>query len=146
MTSQKRRDANAKNARHSTGPKTARGKNVSKMNALKHGLCATSILLPTESAKEFEGFARSLEEYLSPKNELERVLARLVVANAWKALRASRLEAMWAEVQFLDERSITSHCDAERQIERRDGLADMVIPSRTTIIAVSYTHLRAHET
>jgi hypothetical protein len=40
MTSQARIEANRKNARRSTGPKTAAGKARSRANALKHGLAA----------------------------------------------------------------------------------------------------------
>src|SRR5215213_665260 len=42
MVSPRRADANARNAKFSTGPKTKRGKFRSRKNALRHGL-ATSI-------------------------------------------------------------------------------------------------------
>ena len=37
--------ANQRNAQHSTGPKTVNGKTVSKMNALKHGILSTQVLV-----------------------------------------------------------------------------------------------------
>lgn len=37
----------------STGPKTEKGKSVSRMNAFKHGLRATIEVLPHESVEEF---------------------------------------------------------------------------------------------
>ena len=37
--------ANRRNAQKSTGPKTANGKAVSKLNALKHGLLAQTVVV-----------------------------------------------------------------------------------------------------
>jgi len=39
--SKKQLDANRANAQESTGPKTAKGKEQSRKNAIKHGLCAS---------------------------------------------------------------------------------------------------------
>ena len=39
MTSQRKIEANRRNAQKSTGPKTEEGKNKVRFNALQHGLC-----------------------------------------------------------------------------------------------------------
>ncbi len=39
---------NRQNAQHSTGPRTEAGKRRSSLNALQHGLTATSAVLPSE--------------------------------------------------------------------------------------------------
>ena len=48
MTSDKKADANSRNALKSTGPKTPEGKAAVRLNALKHGLLSQAVLLPGE--------------------------------------------------------------------------------------------------
>ncbi len=50
QVSDKQLAANQRNAKLSTGPKTAEGKEAVKYNALKHGLLAKEVLLPGEDA------------------------------------------------------------------------------------------------
>ena len=53
-TSEARRIANARNAQHSTGPKSDEGKKRSSMNALKHGLTAVEAVLPNEDPDAYQ--------------------------------------------------------------------------------------------
>ena len=48
MTSEKKAEANRRNALKSTGPKTPEGKDAVRLNALKHGLLSRETLLPGE--------------------------------------------------------------------------------------------------
>ena len=57
MTSDKQADANRRNARKSTGPKTPEGKAVARLNAVKHGLLSQEVLLPGEDESALERFA-----------------------------------------------------------------------------------------
>jgi hypothetical protein len=43
--------ANRANAQKSTGPRTAEGKAASRLNALKHGLDAESLIIPGEDPR-----------------------------------------------------------------------------------------------
>ena len=54
MTSERKRIANIRNAKKSTGPKTAAGKAISSRNAIKHGLMSRDVLAPNEDAAAFE--------------------------------------------------------------------------------------------
>jgi hypothetical protein len=61
------------------------------------------VVLPGESATEFEALEAALIEELAPQGALQAVLARRVVAAAWRLERAERLEAglfahhLWGE-------------------------------------------------
>ncbi len=56
MTSERQKAANGRNALRSTGPQSAAGKATAKMNALKHGLRAETLVLPDEDPAEFKRF------------------------------------------------------------------------------------------
>ena len=43
---EKRREANRRNALRSSGPKTAQGKSIAKWNAVKHGLLSREAVIP----------------------------------------------------------------------------------------------------
>jgi hypothetical protein len=82
------------NGAKSSGPKSIEGKARSAQNALKHGFRAQKhVVLPGESAAEFAALEAALMEELAPDGALQAVLARRVVAAAWRLERAERLEA-----------------------------------------------------
>ncbi len=61
MTSAKQAAANRRNAAKSTGPKSAKGKQIARMSALKHGLQAEHVVSPGEDPGEFETLYGVLE-------------------------------------------------------------------------------------
>jgi hypothetical protein len=85
-------EANRRNAQLSTGPKTERGKDASRMNALKHGLTAQQVTLFDERAEDFDAFHAELIGALSPHGTLERALAERAVLCAWRLRRVYRIE------------------------------------------------------
>ena len=94
MATQKQIEANRRNARKSTGPKTAAGKAASAANALGHGLTAAGdVLLADESADAFEAMQRDVLADLAPQDALQAMLARRIVQLLWRLDRAARLEA-----------------------------------------------------
>ena len=60
MSSERQIRANRLNAKQSTGPSSSDGKARVASNPLKHGLTAKRIVLPSESAEEFEAFRIAL--------------------------------------------------------------------------------------
>jgi len=61
MISKKQNEANCRNAQLSTGPKTEEGKAVVRLNALRHGLRARSILLPGENVEDYHQLCADLK-------------------------------------------------------------------------------------
>jgi hypothetical protein len=89
-----RAEASRRNGAKSRGPKTPEGKARASQNALKHGLRAQKhMLLPGESTAEYQRLEAALLEELAPEGALQAVLARRVVAAAWRLERVERIEA-----------------------------------------------------
>ena len=93
MTTAKQMAANRRNARHSTGPKTARGKATSAQNATRHGLLAQTVVLHDEDPEECLAFYTAIREELDPQGEIEHLLVHQVALAAWRLRRAPRFEA-----------------------------------------------------
>jgi len=85
--------ASRRNGARSRGPGTAAGKAKSARNALKHGLCARTLLLDDEDAAALAALASAARAELAPEGALQAELVTRIVAAAWRARRADRLEA-----------------------------------------------------
>ncbi len=84
--------ANRENAEKSTGPRTAAGKTRSSKNALKHGLLSQDAVLPGEDPADFDCQLTALEDWVSPRNPLEREICRQITDASWRMQRLSRIE------------------------------------------------------
>ena len=94
MTSKRQIAANRRNARRSTGPKSAAGKASSSANALRHGLAAArAVVLPDEDADAYERLRQGVIADLDPADTLQEALAQRIVVLLWRLDRAARLEA-----------------------------------------------------
>ena len=92
VTSERQAAANRVNARHSTGPKTRKGKAVVRLNALRHGLLTLDLVLPGEDADAFEDLLNQVRAHLSPVGPIEEQLADRVVNFMWRLGRLARAE------------------------------------------------------
>ena len=92
MTSNLQIEANRRNARLSTGPRTEEGRNVSRMNALRHGLTAQHVTVFDETEADFRRFHRQLMRVLRPDGAMEAQLAERAVICAWRLRRVYRIE------------------------------------------------------
>ena len=90
-------EANRRNAQKSTGPNTAEGKAVSKMNALKHGLLAQTVVVRghqfKESTNEFKKLCQEFYADLNPVGPLEEILVGQMVTATWRLRRARTAES-----------------------------------------------------
>ena len=94
MATKRQIAANRRNARRSTGPKSAAGKAASSANALRHGLSAArAVVLPDEDADAYERLRQGVLADLDPANTLQEALALRIVVLLWRLDRAARLEA-----------------------------------------------------
>ena len=93
MTSDRKKEANRRNALKSTGPKTPEGKTAVRLNALRHGLRSEEILLPGEDGEALRELDEYLRAELQPVGELENLLIDRVVSAYWRLRRLGRVEA-----------------------------------------------------
>jgi hypothetical protein len=97
MTSTRKSASNQRNAQNSTGPSSVEGKAASRMNALKSGLYAKSLVIRGESQEEFEELARQFSEEYHPVTPQARVLVDILIRNTWFLRRYDRIESEeWA--------------------------------------------------
>lgn len=94
--SQRRIEANRRNALRSTGPKSARGKEIAARNALKHGLLAKSAVIMQGPAKEnkaeFDELLSGLQDYFDPAGAAEELLVQEIAVSYWMERRAQLYE------------------------------------------------------
>ena len=94
MATKRQIAANRRNARRSTGPKSAAGKAASSANALRHGLSAArAVVLPDEDGEAYERLKQGVLADLDPAGALQEALAQRIVVLLWRLDRAARLEA-----------------------------------------------------
>ena len=80
-------EANRRNALKSTGPRTPEGKAAVRMNALKHGLRARIVVLPSENAEEFHQLCEDLEAEWQPQSRTEQFYLEQMAVSQWKLKR-----------------------------------------------------------
>jgi hypothetical protein len=84
MASIKQVEANRHNSQKSTGPRTPEGKAAVRLNALRHGLCARTAVLPTENAEEFHQLCADLETEWQAQGRTEQYLLEQMAVSQWK--------------------------------------------------------------
>ncbi len=84
---------NKANAQHSTGPRTAAGKQRSSLNALRHGLTGQTIVLPTEDQSAYQRHSQSFLDECQPKGAIETQLVQSLLDTSWQLNRAAAVES-----------------------------------------------------
>jgi len=97
MSSLRQIEANRRNAQKSTGPTSVTGKAVSSMNALKTGIHAKSLLLPSEKLADLEQLIDEYYQSLNPATPEARSLVDDLIYGEWlkRRLRAAETQ-IWA--------------------------------------------------
>ncbi len=128
MTSTTKIEANRRNAKRSTGPKTPDGKAISAQNALRHGLTAAQHVLHDEDREAFAASTAAFRAELEPVGPLEASLVERISVLVWRLRRAGLVEASLFRHQVLDQEAIRFRRQAA-DLEIRDGFnisADML--------------------
>jgi hypothetical protein len=95
--SNRKAESNRRNAQKSTGPRTAKGKVNSSLNALKHGILASQSVITTMEGREHRGEFEALVDGLSadfqPVGTFEQLLVQDIAACFWRKRRLLRFES-----------------------------------------------------
>lgn len=89
--SEKQLKANQNNAKLG-GVKTKEGKDIIRLNALKHGLLTKEIFISGENREEFDNLVFSIINELSPEGEIDKLLAERIITNIWRLRRVLSIE------------------------------------------------------
>jgi len=99
MTSYRQIEANRRNALKSTGPKTESGKQVSRCNAVRHGLTAETVLSAFEDAEDYKAFEAAITADYDAQSAVERELVLRLASILWRLRRATTMETGLFEIQ-----------------------------------------------
>jgi hypothetical protein len=90
-------DANRKNAKRSTGPRTERGKSIARFNAVTLGLFAKQVVIPIcdgyKPERDFKSLLDGLHQELKPVGFYEEWLVVKIGECMWRLRRAARCES-----------------------------------------------------
>ena len=89
---EKKLEANRRNAQLSTGPRTEQGKAVVSLNALTHGLRSRKVVLPCEDPAEFQQLCDNLTAEWQPETPTQGHLVTQIAIAIWKLDRLEGLE------------------------------------------------------
>ena len=93
MSTDRQIEANRLNAQHSTGPTTPEGRAAVRLNGLKYGLYAETLILPGEDPADFETLLDRLDAEHQPATPTEELFVSQIAMASWRRLRVQRMEA-----------------------------------------------------
>src|SRR5262245_54799523 len=92
MTTLAKVQANRRNARLSTGPRTAAGKAVVAANAIRHGIFANLPVVAGENSADWDRHRAGVVAALAPAGLLELAFAERVALLLWQSARLARYQ------------------------------------------------------
>src|SRR5882762_9418803 len=100
MATEKQTAANRLNVQKSTGPRTSEGRAAVRLNGVKHGLTAETIVLKGESQADFTNLLDSLETEHDPVTPTEEALVVQLAMATWRLRRLYHQEAGFYNCQL----------------------------------------------
>src|SRR3989440_7448056 len=99
MTSFRQIEANRRNAIRSTGSNTEEGKRRSRRNAIRHGLCAETVIENVEDIEDYRGFEAAVIADYDARTAIERELVLRLASLLWRLRRATAIETDLLRIQ-----------------------------------------------
>ena len=99
MTSHSQFEANRQNAQKSTGPRTKNGKRRSRLNALRHGLAAETVVEALENPASYKKLQSAVVAHYAPQSAVEHELVLRLASLLWRLRRATSIETGLFEIQ-----------------------------------------------
>src|ERR1700681_2964681 len=99
MTSFRQIEANRRNAIRSTGPSTEEGKRRTRRNAVRHGLCAETVIEIVEDIEDYRAFEAAVIADYDAQTAVERELVLRLASLLWRLRRATAIETDLLRIQ-----------------------------------------------
>src|SRR6266481_2764988 len=99
MTSFRQIEANRRNAIRSTGPNTDEGKRRSRRNAIRHGLCAETVIENVEDIEDYRAFEAAVIADYDAQTAVERELVLRLASLLWRLRRTTAIETDLLRIQ-----------------------------------------------
>jgi hypothetical protein len=115
--SRRKLEANRRNSRKSTGPRTSAGKKRVSRNATKHGFFSQVLLVPEgkESQAEYNELHLAISKYYQPMGWLEQHWVEIIAVWSWRLRRVIRHES--GQIA----RALAEHMDNLQQLRAADA-------------------------
>jgi len=126
MVSEKRIEANRRNAQRSTGPRSIDGRARSSMNALRHGITGQVSIMNEEDRGAHDKFVQELITGLRPEGAVELQFASVIAEDFWRLQRIRAVENdMLALGNFSDAADIdVDHPEVHASLTRAQTFLD----------------------
>ena len=99
MSSFRQIESNRRNAVRSTGPSTEEGKRRSRRNAIRHGLCAETVIEIVEDVEDYRAFEAAVIADYDAHTAVERELVLRLASLLWRLRRATAIETELFRIQ-----------------------------------------------
>jgi len=118
MSTEKQIAANRLNAQKSTGPITPEGRAAVRLNGVKHGLTAQTLVLKGESESDFTALLDSYEAEHQPATPTEEALVLQLAMATWRLRRLYHAEAGFYTYKLKDtaDRAASDKLDASAHL------------------------------
>jgi hypothetical protein len=130
MTSFRQIEANRRNAMRSTGPSTEEGKRRTRGNAVRHGLCAETVVEFVEDIEDYGAFEAAVIADYDAQTAVERELVLRLASLLWRLRRATSIETDLLRIQAEILRDRRDQARSQRQSPVRFRVLEPAIPPK----------------